>query len=103
MRTTGEGLDVSILGKVFSVACGEDEHAELLAAAQYLDQKMRRIHASGKVIGLERSAVMAALNITHELLRLRKDIGVPEDFEGKLRDLRNRIDSALLEQHEFEL
>jgi len=103
MRATGEGLDVSILGKVFSVACREEEHTDLLAAAQYLDQKMRRIHATGKVIGLERCAVMAALNITHELLRLRQEIGVPEDFEVKLRDLRNRIDSALLEQHELEL
>ena len=61
-------LDVSILGREYRVACKESERDELMQAVQYLDQRMREIRDAGKIAGTERIAVMAALNITHELL-----------------------------------
>jgi cell division protein ZapA len=62
---------VRILDKEYQVACPPEQQAELLMSAKHLDQQMRAIRETGKVIGLERIAVMAALNISHELLRAR--------------------------------
>jgi len=61
-------LEVKILEKDYLVACPTDKRAALEGAANHLDTKMREIRASGKVHGTERIAVMAALNITYELL-----------------------------------
>jgi cell division protein ZapA len=103
VKAIQEGISVSLLGKQFSVACPENERSSLAAAAEYLDRKMREINATGKVIGLERCAVMAALNITHELLDLRRHDGMTDDFEAKIRFLQQRIEVALQEQRELEL
>ena len=65
-------LDVSILGREFKVACREDERDELTEAVALLDRRMREIRDAGKVSGTDRIAVMAALNIAHELLRERR-------------------------------
>jgi cell division protein ZapA len=62
-------LDVNILGRDYKVACKESERAELTEAVTYLDNRMREIRDGGKITGADRIAVMAALNITHELLR----------------------------------
>jgi cell division protein ZapA len=65
-------LDVTILGREFKVACKEDERSELMEAVALLDRRMREIRDRGKVSGTDRIAVMAALNIAHELLRDRR-------------------------------
>jgi len=96
MKTSNtDGVTVTILGKEFIVACPENERAALVAAAAHLDKKMREIHASGKVIGTERTAVMAALNIAHELMELRGEGGMPADVNQKLRFLQSKIDAVL--------
>ena len=69
--TTSKTINVTIMGREFRVACPDDEREELLQSVSYLDKKMREIRDSGKVIGSERVAIMAALNITHELLTTR--------------------------------
>lgn len=74
-KTVGAGplmIDVTIFGRQYKVACSEDERAELVEAVGYLDKKMREIRDRGKVAGVDRIAVMAALNIAHELLRERQ-------------------------------
>ena len=58
---------IKILGKDYKIACSEDEQESLLRSAQALDDQMRTIRDSGKVSGADRIAVMAALNLTHEL------------------------------------
>ena len=65
-------LDVTILGREFKVACREGERNELLEAVAFLDRRMREIRDAGKVSGTDRIAVMAALNIAHDLLRDRR-------------------------------
>jgi cell division protein ZapA len=65
-------LDVSLLGRDFKVACKESERAELADAVALLDRRMREIREGGKIAGAERIAVMAALNLAHELLRERR-------------------------------
>lgn len=68
MSTRSTTVEVKILDKEYLVACPEEEQEALIQAARHLDRKMREIRNSGKVFGTERIAVMAALNITHELL-----------------------------------
>jgi len=66
-------VSVRILEKEYQVNCPEDEIDELTASARYLDAQMRGIRDSGKVLGLDRMAVMAALNIANDLLRIRNE------------------------------
>ena len=66
-------LDVTILGREYRVACAADEREELLRAVAYLDSRMREIRDVSKVSGIDRIAVMAALNIANELLRERRE------------------------------
>jgi cell division protein ZapA len=66
-------LDVTLLGREYKVACKESERAELLDAVAFVDRRMREIRDAGKnAAGVERVAVMAALNIAHDLLRERR-------------------------------
>ena len=71
-------LDVSLLGRGYKVACKESEKNDLLDAVALLDRRMREIRDSGKIVGSERIAVMAALNIAHDLQRARKDTRAPK-------------------------
>ena len=65
------GIAVKILGKEIQVNCPEGQEHELLDAAYYLDQSMNSIRKQGRVIGVEKIAIMAALNMAHELLEVR--------------------------------
>jgi cell division protein ZapA len=89
-------LNVQILDKEYCIACPSDERNNLESAARYLDGKMREIRSSGKVIGADRVAVMAALNIAHDLLHkqqhLDQQAGASRD---QVRSLLERVDSAL--------
>src|SRR5690242_12200995 len=69
-------LDVTILGRDFKVACKEDERDALMEAVALLDRRMREIRDAGKVSGTDRIAVMAGLNIAHELLRERRSSAI---------------------------
>lgn len=66
--SSSNSVTVQILDKEYSIICPPEERSNLVSAARYLDGKMREIRSSGKVIGADRIAVMAALNITHDLL-----------------------------------
>jgi cell division protein ZapA len=95
VKDVNDGISISILGKEFMVACPPQERDSLLQAATYLDKKLREIQASGKVLGTERTAIVAALNIAHELLDLRTRGGLSENAVQKVRFLQNKIDAAL--------
>ena len=97
--TTSKTINVTIMGREFRVACPDDEREELLQSVSYLDKKMREIRDSGKVIGSERVAIMAALNITHELLttRIRGGFDMGE-FKRKIDRMQESLDTAMPEQ-----
>lgn len=95
MKTQAEGVNVSIMGKEFMVACPDEERDSLVSAANYLDKKMREIQHSGKVLGTERCAIMAALNIANELLDMKRHEGVSVETSQKLRFLQSKIETAL--------
>jgi cell division protein ZapA len=97
-------VTVRILDKDFVVACPPEERAELLESVEILNSKMREIRDSGKIVGLDRVAVMAALNLTHDVLRLRnRDKRVEGDFHGRVRALRTRVDTALARNQQLDL
>ncbi len=90
-----ETVIVKILDKEYQVACPAEEQAGLLEAARYLDQQMRNIRSSGKIIGLERIAVMAALNISYELREASKG-GVSSEQEAAVsKRIHDSIDDTL--------
>jgi cell division protein ZapA len=100
-------LDVSLLGRDYKVACKERERAELVEAVALLDRRMREIRDGGKVTGTERIAVMAALNLAHELLRERNrspastSPSTSIDVSGarrRIAGMHQAIDQALAEQ-----
>ena len=70
-------LDIKILGREYKVACKENERAELLDAVAFLDTRMHEIKDGGKIAGVDRIAVMAALNLANDLLRERRTPPAP--------------------------
>ncbi|HEU4709134.1 MAG TPA: cell division protein ZapA [Methylophilaceae bacterium] len=93
------GVDVNIMGREFKVACSEEEREGLITAVNYLDKKMREIRDTGKVIGVERIAIMAALNLSHELLTARSggfDIG---EFKRRINSMQEQIDAVVADQN----
>jgi cell division protein ZapA len=92
-------LDIKLLDRELRVACPEEERGELLDAVAYLDNKMREIRDAGKVASTERIALMAALNITHELLCTKVGRGFDlADFTRRMTAMQAAIDTALAEQ-----
>jgi len=94
-----KSLQITIMGRDFRVACAEHEQAGLLQAVDYLNKKMLEIRDSGKVIGLERIAIMAALNIAHELLSVK--VGGSFDMaelKRRMTNMESAIDQAMSEQ-----
>ena len=100
--TPPQTLEVTILDRPLRVACPEDERAELLDAVAYLDKKMREIRDTGKVTSVERIAIMAALNIAHELLTTRLGNGFDmAEFKRRMDAMQTTIDATLTEQDEL--
>jgi len=90
-------LKVKILEKEYLVSCPDDQQSALKTAAQHLDTKMREIRVSGKVHGIERIAVMAALNITYDLLESSRDV---EEDNALLESLENKMEQVLSKSKE---
>ncbi len=92
-------LDVKILDRELRVACPEEEREALLSAVAYLDRKMTDIRDAGKIVNVERIAIMAALNIAHELLSTKVGRGVDlSDLTRRMSTMQAAIDQALAEQ-----
>ena len=89
-------VTVRILEKEYHVACPANEKAALLASADLLNAKMREIRDAGKVDGLDRVAVMAALNLANELLESQGRGDELKDIVGlRIKSMRERLDDAL--------
>ena len=92
-------LDIKLLDRELRIACPEEERTELLDAVAYLDKRMREIRDAGKIVSVERIALMAALNITHELLTTKVGRVVDlSDFKRRMDSMQAAIDQALAEQ-----
>jgi cell division protein ZapA len=90
--------------KEYVVACAYEERSALLDAAEFLNARMREIRDSGKVVGLDRIAVMAALNLAHEFLKLRdREAKVDSGVGYRVRALRERVEGALGKGQQLDL
>lgn len=99
-----KAITVKILDKDYMVSCPEEERDGLIASAEYLNTKMREIRDKGKVIGVDRIAVMAALNLAHELLenKQRKQ-DYYQNMSTRIRSLQEKIELALNQGNQLEL
>lgn len=97
-------VSVRLLDREYQVACPVEERSDLLDSAEFLDAKMREVRDSGKVAGLDRIAVISALNLANELIKLRRNgSAVDSDLGARLRTLRERVESALEQGQQLEL
>jgi cell division protein ZapA len=101
-----KSLDVSIMGRTYKVSCAEGEREALAEAVAYLDQKMNEIKSGGRIANAERIAVMAALNITHELLEARSAKRTAETFDSaqvkrRIVALKATLDQTLAPQEKL--
>jgi len=97
-------INVNILGKEYQVACPEEEKDALIASAQMLHKNMEKIRGTGKVVGLDRIAVIAALNLAHELISLQNDGGQDTDeMDKKISQMKDRVSAFLDEDRQLEL
>lgn len=104
MTLTSVPVTVRILDKDYQVACPEEEKDDLIASARYLDRKMREIRDGGRIIGTDRIAVMAALNISHELLQVSEGRQrLESNLTSRIRAIQERIDQALDRSRQLEL
>ncbi|WP_269531676.1 cell division protein ZapA [Chitinimonas sp. BJYL2] len=95
-------LDVNIMGRDFRVACPPEEEQALREAVAYVERKMREIRDGGHVIGLDKIAIMAALNIAHEFMHTRVTGGLDvADFRRRITAMQDTIDEALKEQQQL--
>ena len=104
MSGESKPMRVQILDKEYLVACPDDEREALFASAEFLTEKMKEIRDAGRIVGADRIAVMAALNMAHELLEQKHH---KDDFQHtistRIRALQDKIDIALNSGNQLEL
>ena len=97
-------VTVRILDKEYFVGCPPDERQDLLDSAELLNKKMREVRDTGKIVGADRIAVMAALNMANELLRLRRqDQELQGSVTGRVKQMRERVEGALQRTRQLDL
>jgi len=96
MSQSPEPVTVRIVDREYRVVCTPDQRRTLMESALFLDQQMREIRDSGKVSSMDKIAVMAALNLAEEVLRLRQSVvDRREKVDARVRDLADRLDRAM--------
>ncbi len=101
MSEASKTVEVTLLGRTYRVACADGEREALMQAVAYLDGKMNEIRKAGKVMGAERIAVMAALNVAHELLSVKLggfDVGLAK---RRMAALESQLDAAIAKQEKL--
>ncbi len=97
-------VSVRILDKEYQVACPASERTDLLDSAEVLNSKMLEIRDSGRIVGLDRIAVMAALNMANDLLHAQaRDRLLEGDLSGRLKIISDRVESVLGDSRQLDL
>ncbi len=94
------GLNIRIMDKEYRIACPQEQHSSLKNSADFLNDRLNDIKNKGSIIGTERIAVMAALNLAHELLNSQDSVDNFSDIDGRMLNLQKKIDIAL---HDIEV
>jgi cell division protein ZapA len=102
MSADAKGLQINIMGREFRVACPDNEQKGLLEAVDYLNKKMNEIRDAGKIVGLERIAILAALNIAHELLSTKVGGGFDiAEIKRRMAHMETVLDQVMADQKEL--
>ena len=101
MSADATGMQISIMGREFRVACAPAEQKSLQEAVEYLNRKMQDIKDQGKINGLDRIAIMAALNISHEFLNTRVGNFDVSEFKRRMTSIETTLDQALADQEKL--
>ena len=97
-------LTISIMNKEFQVACPEGEEEALQRAARYLSEQMQEIRQSGKVVGMDRIAIMTALNMSHQLLSGQSKVQTSQDYAKlRIRALNDRLENAIADGKQLKI
>ncbi len=97
-------VSVRILDKEYQVACPVDERTDLLDSAEMLNAKMREIRDTGRIVGLDRIAVMAALNMANDLIHARaRDEELEGNISERLKTISDRVDHVLSDTQQLDL
>jgi cell division protein ZapA len=97
-------VSVRILDKEYQVACRPEERTDLLDSAEILNTKMREIRDNGRVVGLDRIAVMAALNMANDLIHAQaRDVRLEGDVSDRLRSISDRVENVLSGTQQLDL
>lgn len=103
-ESTENVVTVNILDKSYQFKGGREERESLIASANYLDQKMREIRAAQKVVGTDRIAVMAALNIAHDFLLCHAGIDAETaSAGGKITEIKTKVEKAIKRNRQLEI
>jgi cell division protein ZapA len=95
------GMQISIMGREFRVACAPEEQKSLREAVDFLNRKMQEIKDQGKINGLDRIAIMAALNISHEFLTARVGNFDVSEFKRRMNSIESTLDQAMADQEKL--
>ena len=102
-NSNAKAITVHILDKEYLISCPEEEKHDLIRSADYLDKKMREIRDAGKIVGSDRIAVMAALNISHELLtQAGHEQTIDPDLGLRIKGIQDKIENALFKSQQLE-
>ena len=102
MAEAAKTVEVQLLGRTYRVACEDNEREALMQAVAYLDGKMSEIRRAGKVMGAERIAVMAALNVAHELLSVRLGAGFDlGQAKRRISEIESCLEEAIAKQEKL--
>jgi cell division protein ZapA len=97
-------VSVRILDKEYQVACPAEERTDLLDSAEILNEKMREIRDSGRIVGLDRIAVMAALNMANDLIHAKaRDQELEGGISDRLKIISDRVDNVLSGTQQLDL
>lgn len=95
MKKSDKGLSIRILEKDYQIACAEEEREDLIKAATYLQKKLEEIAGKGKIIGSERAAIMAALNIAYEMVCSQDMLEKQQSYEKRLESLQEEVQDVV--------
>lgn len=96
MSNNTEGVVIRLLDRELRIGCSPEEKKDLLVAAEMVDRQMRELRDSSRLFGVDKIAMMTALNLAHELHQLNGQVSkVEHDTGDRIARLRAKLDAAL--------
>lgn len=100
-KDEGHVISVKILDRNYQIKCPPDQTHELQESASYVNEQMKKIQRTTNINSTDRVAIVTALNISHELLQLKKQKNNYIDIMNqRIQELQRRIENFLASTEE---